>query len=115
MRLVPANRLLIQPTVQRQWLEQHQTIELQLSEAAQRSFQTLWTQFLHSAAANPFAFINCAAAQPYCLHEDDLNFALLVGAAHIRERYPQFTMRFFQPALVWSIVAPATTDPRSRA
>ena len=118
MKIVPLNRLLIQPTVQCKWIEQHKTIEFVLDEATQRSFEMCWqayTEFTINAeivlstdesetpTASIISFLNSAVGRRFELHNDDVIFALLAGADFIQKKYPQFTIQCGRPNLKWSI------------
>lgn len=102
MKIVPLNRLLIQPTVQRQWIDQHQTLEFQIDSPLQRRFQQLWTCF--QECSQPMAqFMVSDQSAWFNLSEEDHLFALLVGADHLNNRYPHFSIHYLQPNLLWSI------------
>lgn len=102
MRLVPMNRLLIQPTVQLKWLEQHGSIEFILEEGVLERFEKLWE--LLRQTKTPFNdFLISDDATEWSLHDDDSVFALLTGADYISNRYPSFTAECYDGRLFWSI------------
>lgn len=103
MRLVPENRILIQPSVQLQWLEQNRTIEFVLTETQQKKFQEIWKIYQQSHTTSLVDFLNSDTALALELFDDDLNFSLLTGADYIGQRHANFTQQFFQPELVWSL------------
>lgn len=103
MRMVPPNRLLLQPTIQKQWLEQYGEIEFQLAEPTQIQFQQIWNRFQESHFKTLAEFVASMQAKDLDLHEQDELFSLLVGAAFIQQHYANFSQRFLQPNLVWSI------------
>ena len=103
MRVVPLNRLLIQPTVQLSWIEQHRRIEFVLDAALQALFNRLWSLYQADSAVTVPAFLTSASAQPFNLVDDDRLFALLVGADYIQKKYPQFRVELGQANLVWAI------------
>lgn len=103
MRVVPETRILIQPTVQLKWIEQHRSIEFQLNAQQQNDFKKIWLMYEQSGQRSVAQFLNSSVGFSQALFEEDLNFSLLIGADHIHQRYETFQMRFHQPELIWSI------------
>ncbi len=103
MKIVPLNRLLIQPTVQCKWIEQHKTIEFLLDENMQRLFASVWQAYLAFSCQELVLFLDSDVGRSYELHNHDILFALLAGADFIYHKYPQFQIAFQQPNLTWSI------------
>jgi hypothetical protein len=102
MKIVPVNRLLLQPTVQLKWIEQHDEIEFEISEEDQLRFKDVWQAFKTSQATLP-EFLNDPIYFEFNLHEDDTLISLLTGADYISQKYPEFQLSFLKPNLVWSV------------
>jgi hypothetical protein len=100
MQKVPVNRLLIQPTVQLKWLEQHKRIEFLVSARLQSEFLWLWRKMGSQRFSE---FVVQKETEAYELYNNDHLFALLTGADYIRALYPSFAVECHQPNLVWSI------------
>lgn len=103
MRIVPENRLLIQPTVQLKWIEQHGAIEFQLSETDQAEFLARWAHFTKSDLSSLHDYLNTDEVVGADLFENDKLFALLTGADFIRQKYEQFQCGVENSRLVWRI------------
>ncbi len=103
MKNVPLNRLLIQPTVQLKWIEQHREIELMLTADLQLRFDRLWKCYKNSQFGHIHAFLNSDLACQLNLVEDDELFALVVGADYIASHHNSFGYVINQPNLVWRI------------
>ena len=101
--MVPLTRLLIQPTGQLSWIEQHRGIEFVLDAALQAQFNQLWSLYQTDSAGTVPAFLKTAVAQPFNLVDDDRLFALLVGADYIQQKHPQFRVELGQANLIWVI------------
>ncbi len=103
MKYVPENRLLIQPTVQLKWIEQHQSIEFKLPEELQRSFDEIWCAYCAGGHENIASFLADSKSHHFELHQHDALFALLTGADYISNLYDSFQCKVLAPNLVWSI------------
>ena len=109
MRIVPANRLLIQPTVQCKWIEQHNTIEFILDDVVQQRFQACWAGYCERNWQKPGEeatlanFLSSKIGRSFECHNDDAVFSLMAGADFIQHKYSSFHLKFQQPNLVWSI------------
>lgn len=102
MKIVPINRLLLQPTIQQQWLDQNGEIEFELAEGIQKTYQQAWQLFQTGGFQTLAQFVSSEEALAFELHERDEVISLLVGADHMAQRYENFHQKFFQPNLVWS-------------
>lgn len=100
MQRVPLDRLLIQPTVQLKWIEQHREIEFLISTRLQNEFSELWSKLGTARFAD---FVQSEHATEYQLHNRDHLFALLTGADYIRALHPSFAIKAHQPNLLWTI------------
>jgi len=103
VRVVPLNRLLIQPTVQLSWLERHRRIEFVLDTHLQAEFYRLWALYRADGPGDLPEFLSRPALQPFNLVHHDRLFALLVGADYILRQYETFSVDFGQANLVWTI------------
>ncbi|WP_196158064.1 hypothetical protein [Reinekea sp. G2M2-21] len=103
MRVVPENRLLIQPTVQRKWILQHRTIEFVLPLSVQQTYWQIWQQYQDTGYPSLHDYLNSDAASALALHECDQIFALMVGADAMRREFAVFWQSLNRPNLVWSI------------
>jgi len=103
VRVVPRNRLLIQPPVQLSWLEQHRRIEFVLDEPVKRQFQRLWSLYQDDKPADMPAFLSRPAVQAFNLVNHDQLFALLVGADYIQRQYGTFAVDSGHANLAWAI------------
>ena len=104
MKIVPENRLLIQPTVQMHWIEQHGSIEFMISETDQELFDAVWQLYQSSGVRSLVDFLMLEQARPLELQENDQLFALLCGADFIRNHYPSFKYQIGPKNLVWTIL-----------
>lgn len=109
MRVVPANRLLIQPTVQLKWFQQHGELEFVLEDALQLRFLQAWTEF-QASHNSLISFLNDPANLHYRFYEDDHLFALITGADFIASHAGPLDIRIHQPNLTW---LPQTRDSSS--
>lgn len=103
MKNVPLDRLLIQPTVQLSWIEQHRELFFQYDEDLLAEFFELWTEYKTSQCFNIADYLNSANGRRRELHEDDHLFALLVGADYISTRHPTFTAEKQNALMCWQI------------
>ncbi len=103
MRVVPENRLLIQPTVQRKWLLQHRTIEFVLPMSVQQTYWQIWQAYQDSGYPSLHDYLNSDVASELALHECDQIFALMVGADAMHQEFAVFRQSLNRPNLVWSI------------
>lgn len=103
MRQVPENRLLLQPTLQAQWLEQHRLLEFILPAALQSQFASLWQSYQSAGCCSLVAYLNTEAALCLELYDKDKLFALLVGTDFVSRRFFNFSFTIHQPALVWRL------------
>jgi hypothetical protein len=103
LRQVPLNRLLIQPTVQLSWIEQHRELDFEVSYELRIDFFDVWHQYSESEAQSIDAFLLTDVGRVWELHERDHLFALLVGADYIRSRHASFQATEQGPFLRWAI------------
>lgn len=104
MRVVPGDRLLIQPTVQLSWIRQHGELEFQVPAELQAQFRVLWQRYQATALPTVGDFVKDAQAQPFLLHENDQLFALLVGADYITSHLGPVDILTGQPNLLWRLL-----------
>jgi hypothetical protein len=103
MRIVPTNRLLLQPTIQLKWIEQHGEIEFIQPKSILDTYHLVWSAFALSRFSHVVDFLTSELAKEYQLHEQDEVFSLLVGADYIQKKHPCFNQDFTKPNLIWSI------------
>jgi hypothetical protein len=103
MRIVPENRLLLQPTIQLKWIEQHGEIEFVQPKPVLRTFEQVWTTFAQGALGSIPEFLATNEGRSFYLHENDRVFSLLVGADFILKKHPCFCQDFSKTNLIWSI------------
>ncbi|EAR09082.1 hypothetical protein [Reinekea blandensis] len=103
MRVVPANRLLIQPTVQLSWIRQHGDLEFVVAKDVQDRFLRAWTRYRASDHPSLAAFLADDQTLELALHEDDAVFALLTGADTIESALGPLRMATHQPNLTWTL------------
>lgn len=103
MRVVPANRVLIQPTIQYRWLEQHKTIEFSIDAELMTTFLRLWQFYLEQHCPAPVHFFNLLIEQGYELYDQDALFSLLSGAIYAHQQEAPFSVGRFEHRLTWSI------------
>ncbi|WP_108124663.1 hypothetical protein [Saccharospirillum mangrovi] len=71
MRRVPQNRLMVQPTVHRDWFQRAGALCFELDDATADDFAQLWQAFENEGRPAPTDFLN-----RYPLSENDALFAL---------------------------------------
>ena len=103
MRVVPADRLLIQPTVQLSWIRQHGNLEFVVSADVQDRFLQAWSRYRASGHLTLVAFLADDQTLDLALHEDDAVFALLTGADAIESALGPLRMATHQPNLTWTL------------
>jgi hypothetical protein len=103
MKIVPINRLLLQPTVQLKWIEQHGEIEFIQPKSILETYQLVWAAYIQSQPTHVVDFLDSKLGRDFQLHEQDEVFSLLVGADYIRKKHPCFHQNFSKPNLIWTI------------
>lgn len=96
MRIVPLNKLLLQPRVHLQWMRQDNLLRFVVGEDLAHHFDGLWRAYVGAGYPPPTAFL-----EQHPLTEDDHLFALFAGAVFAREHLPDLAVEIEDNAVVW--------------
>lgn len=105
MKTATADKLLLQPTVHAQWLEQKGAVLWALPTELVQDYFILYRQWQNSGLAWQL-FINKPEAEQWCLHEDDTLFSLLTSTAFLLARWPDLLIAEVDAGLHWALTTP---------
>jgi hypothetical protein len=105
MQNVPLSKILIQPTVQWRWLEQHGILKFSVPKELLSQFDSLWQHYLSARPVELPMFLAQTRVSCFDLVNDDLLFALFTGASYALAQDDSFELKIFNTEMIWQIAA----------
>lgn len=109
MRIVPLDKLLLQPRVHLQWIRKAGALGFEVGSKLAERFVVLWQQYEREGFPSPPDFLD-----RHPLTEQDRLFALFAGAVYLHRHLPEFQVRLEGGRVVWDSVRRETLVHSSR-